>query len=101
MLSRFLVAAIVLSSAFSTAAHAQFTSTSIGPSSGRVGYHLDVGVQFYRSDPPRGNSGGAVSGTCSAEWDHSSYSGTLPPGVQFLGNEVGTYNIFSGTPRQP
>lgn len=83
----------------SSAAHAQFTRMYFDQTTGRVGYHMSVGFPLVvKSDVPRGNTGGAISGTCSAYMIPKNYEGELPPGLKFT--NAGDV-IFSGTPRQP
>lgn len=80
-------------------ASAQFNRATLSSTGGRVGYHLDVSYpRFSAGDVPRGNKGGAVSGTCRTDWFDPVYSGGLPPGMQFT---VKDGSLFTGTPRQP
>jgi hypothetical protein len=78
-----------------SASAARFESTS-----GRVGYHMDVGLPlFSKSDVPKGNKGGPITGTCQLATWNSAYSGSLPPGLKFVAGPDSD-SVFSGTPRQ-
>jgi len=77
------ICVVTLSMLNASGANAQFNRVHLDPTSGRVGYQLDVGYPiFHADDIPRGNKGGAVSGTCRADWFNPVYSGGLPPGMR-------------------
>ena len=83
----------------SSGALAQFTQTYFDQTSGRVGYHMSVGYPLTpKTDVPKGNTGGAISGSCGSYMNLFAYNGELPPGLKFV-NQGDI--VFSGTPRQP
>lgn len=95
----FAVVAVAVAALVPSTASAQFSRMHLDSTSGRVGYHLSVGFPLTsKDDLPRGNTGGAVSGSCGQWTVPQNYQGELPPGVAFV-NQGDV--LFSGTPRQP
>lgn len=79
-------------------AEAQFNRVRLDSTNGRVGHHMSLDLWIDADDVPRGNSGGAASGTCRSMIGRFSYSGQLPPGIKLT--ETHSVPVFSGTPRQ-
>lgn len=82
-----------------TSTSAQFNRMHLDSTFGRVGYHMSIGFPLMpKDDLPRGNTGGAISGSCGAWTVPQQYQGELPPGLTFVNKgDI----LFSGTPRQP
>ena len=67
--------------------------------SGRVGYHMFAPVSVWDADLPTG-----ANATCVPGVYDTTTSGTIPPGLVLLANDLpnrGGVHGFDGTPRQP
>ncbi len=96
----FAIVAVALAALMPSTASAQFNRPYLTDSTvGRVGYHVSVGYfSIYDHDLPRGNTPRVMTGSCQLWWGNPTYSGELPPGIQFVPNSG---VLFSGAPRQP
>lgn len=92
------ICVFALSVLMAASASAQFNRVYLDPTTGRVGYHMSIGMLTPLSDLPRSNGRVIEYDTCSHGMGRYAYSGEMPPGIKMA---VGGQPVFTGTPRQP